>query len=116
MDLTQVPGIQSGTALVLMAELGPDFAERFPTAKHFGSWLGLCPDNRITGGKIMSSSTRDVKSRAATALRLAAQSLNKLWRPLPALEGAPGHPEGHHGDGAQTGAYPLAPLQISPAI
>jgi transposase len=77
MDLTQVPGIQSGTALVLVAELGPDFAERFPTAKHFGSWLGLCPDNRITGGKIMSSSTRDVKSRAATALRLAAQGLNK---------------------------------------
>ena len=76
-DLTQVPGFQSGTALVLMAELGPDFAERFPTAKHFGSWLGLCPDNRITGGKIMSSHTRDVKSRAATALRLAAQCLNK---------------------------------------
>jgi len=76
-DLTQVPGIQSGTALVLLAELGPDFAERFPTAKHFASWLGLCPDNRITGGKIMSSSTRDVKSRAATALRLAAQALNK---------------------------------------
>ena len=76
-DLTQVPGLQSGTALVLVAELGPDFADRFPTAKHFGSWLGLCPDNRITGGKIMSSSTRDVKSRAATALRLAAQGLNK---------------------------------------
>lgn len=75
-DLTQVPGLQSGTALVLLSELGPDFAERFPTAKHFGSWLGLCPDNRITGGKIMSSSTRDVKSRAATALRLAAQALN----------------------------------------
>jgi len=76
-DLTQVPGLQSGTALVLVAELGPGFAERFPTAKHFGSWLGLCPDNRITGGKIMSSATRDVKSRAATALRLAAQALNK---------------------------------------
>lgn len=76
-DLTQVPGIQSSTALVLVTELGPDFAERFPTAKHFGSWLGLCPDNRITGGKIMSSSTRDVKSRAAAALRLAAQGLNK---------------------------------------
>ncbi len=76
-DLTQVPGFQSGTALVLVGELGPDFAERFPTAKHFGSWLGLCPDNRITGGKIMSSSTRDVNSRAATALRLAAQGLNK---------------------------------------
>lgn len=76
-DLTQVPGFQSATALVLVAELGPDFAARFPTAKHFGSWLGLCPDNRITGGKIMSSATRDVKSRAATALRLAAQGLHK---------------------------------------
>ena len=75
-DLTQVPGLQCSTALVLVGELGPDFAERFPTAKHFGSWLGLCPDNRITGGKVMSSTTRDVKSRAATALRLAAQALN----------------------------------------
>lgn len=76
-DLTQVPGIQSGTALVLVGELGPDFAERFPSAKHFASWLGVCPDNRITGGKIMSSSTRNVTSRAATALRLAAQELHK---------------------------------------
>src|ERR1035437_2275113 len=61
--------VQSGTALVLVAELGPDFAERFSTARHFDLWLGLCPDNRITDGKIMSSATRDVKSRGATALR-----------------------------------------------
>ncbi len=63
--------------LVLLAEPGPDFAESFKTAKHFGSWLGLCPDNRITGGKINSVRTRHVKSRIAEALRLAAQS---LWR------------------------------------
>ena len=74
-DLTAVPGIASPTALVLVCELGPEFAEKFPTAKHFGSWLGLCPDNRITGGKIYSVRTRDVKSRIAEALRLAAQSL-----------------------------------------
>ena len=74
-DLTQVPGLQVNTALVLFTELGPDFITRFPTAKCFGSWLGLCPDNRITGGKIISVKTRDVKSRAAMALRLAAQSL-----------------------------------------
>ena len=55
----------------------PEFAAKFPTAKHFGSWLGLCPDNRITGGKIYSVKTRAVKSRVAEALRLAAQS---LWR------------------------------------
>jgi transposase len=76
-DLTALPGIETPTALVLLCELGPDFADKFATAKHFASWLGLCPDNRITGGKILSSKTRDVKSRVATALRLAAQS---LWR------------------------------------
>ena len=76
-DLTAVPGFQTPTVLVLLGELGPEFAEKFPTAKHFGSWLGLCPDNRITGGKIYSVKTRDVKSRVAEALRLAAQS---LWR------------------------------------
>lgn len=76
-DLTQVPGVQVNTALVLFSELGPDFVARFPTAKCFGSWLGLCPDNRITGGKIISVKTREVKSRSAEALRLAAQS---LWR------------------------------------
>lgn len=75
MDLTQVPGIQINTTLVLFAELGPDFVNRFPTAKCFASWLGLCPDNRITGGRIISVKTRNVKSRAAMALRLAAQSL-----------------------------------------
>ena len=53
-----------------------DSAKGVSKQKHFGSWLGLCPDNRITGGKILSSATRDVKSRAATALRLAAQGLN----------------------------------------
>ena len=74
-DLTQVPGVQVNTALVLFTELGSHFVERFPTAKHFASWLGLCPDNRITGGKVMSARTRDVKSRSAEALRLAAQSL-----------------------------------------
>lgn len=76
-DLTQVPGIQVNTSLVLFTELGPDFVSRFPTAKCFASWLGLCPDNRITGGKIISVKTRGVKSRTALALRLAAQS---LWR------------------------------------
>jgi len=74
-DLTAVPAFQTPTVLVLLTELGPDFADKFPTAKHLSSWLGVCPDNRITGGKIMSSATRDVKSRVAEALRLAAQSL-----------------------------------------
>ena len=95
-DLTAVPGFASPTVLVLLCELGPEFAAKFPTAKHFGSWLGLCPDNRITGGKIYSVRTRDVKSRVAEALRLAAQSLwqaknyfGELYRRWKARLGSP---------------------------
>lgn len=95
-DLTAVPGFQAPTVLVLLCELGPEFAAKFATAKHFGSWLGLCPDNRITGGKIYSVRTRDVKSRVAEALRLAAQSLwqaknyfGELYRRWKARLGSP---------------------------
>ena len=75
-DLTAVDGVAAQTGLVFLSEVGPDVS-MFPTAEHFASWLGLCPDTRITGGKIISVKTRDVKNRAAMALRLAAQS---LWR------------------------------------
>lgn len=73
-DLTEIPGIQATTAHSLIAEIGPNVS-KFPSAKHFSSWLGLCPDNRISGGKILSVKTRAVTNRAATALRLAAQAL-----------------------------------------
>jgi hypothetical protein len=49
--------------------------ERWATEHHFASWLGLCPDNRITGGKVFRRGTRQVINRAATALRLAATTL-----------------------------------------
>jgi len=75
-DLTQVPGLQSLTASAFLSEVGPT-VERFATPKHFASWLGLCPDNRITGGRVLSAATRDVKSRTAYALRMAAQSLHR---------------------------------------
>jgi hypothetical protein len=48
---------------------------KWPTDKHFSSWLGLCPDNRIRGGKVLSSGSRPVQNRASRALRMAAQSL-----------------------------------------
>jgi transposase len=73
-DLTDVPGVSSLTAHALLTEVGPDLS-RFPSAAAFASWLGLCPDNRISGGKILSVRTRHVVSRLAIALRLAAQSL-----------------------------------------
>jgi len=47
----------------------------FPNASAFASWMGLCPDNRVSGGKVLSARTRKVKNRLAKALRLAAQSL-----------------------------------------
>src|ERR1700719_3075703 len=74
-DLTQVPGINVLTARTLLAEIGPDFS-RFPSGPEFASWLGLCSDNRVSGGKVLSVKTRKVKNRAATALRMAALSLH----------------------------------------
>ena len=73
-DLTLIPGIGEGTALVLFTELGPDLS-RFPSAAQFASWLNLCPHNQITGGRITSSRTGPGTNRAAQALRWATQSL-----------------------------------------
>ena len=50
---------------------------RWPSAKHFTSWLGLSPNNRITGGKAISSKTKASANRAAFALRLAANALHR---------------------------------------
>ena len=74
-DLTKIPGIRIGIAQTLFGEIGPDFT-RFRSASAFASWMGLCPDNDISGGKVLWVGTRKVKCRAATALRMAAQSLH----------------------------------------
>jgi hypothetical protein len=73
-DLTEIEGIDELHALTLVSELGTDFT-KWPTVKHFASWLGLCPNWKKTGGKVKSSQTRKGKNRAAGALRLAAWSL-----------------------------------------
>jgi transposase len=73
-DLTAIEGIDDIHALTLLSELGTDFT-KWPTVKHFTSWLGLCPNWKKTGGKVQSSKTRKGKNRAASALRLAAWSL-----------------------------------------
>ena len=74
-DLTQIPGIRTGIAPTLFGEVGPDF-RKFRSASAFASWMGLCPDNEISGGKVLWVGTRKVNCRAATALRMAAQSLH----------------------------------------
>jgi transposase len=73
-DLTQVPGLQPLTIHTVLSEVGLDMS-KWPTDKHFASWLGLCPDNRISGGKVLSTGSRPVQNRASRALRMAAQSL-----------------------------------------
>jgi hypothetical protein len=75
-DLTEIPGINSLIAQMLLTEIGPDLA-RFPTAAAFCSWLRLCPDPKISGGQVLSSRTRPTKNRAAFALRVATQALNR---------------------------------------
>jgi transposase len=73
-DLTEIPGVSILTGHTLLAEVGPDLS-RFPSASAFVSWLGLCPDNDITGGKKVAVGTRHVNNRAAWALRMAANAL-----------------------------------------
>jgi len=73
-DLTAVPTINIGTVEAWIGELGPDLS-RFPSAAALANWLGLCPGNTITGGRVVSSKTRKVENRLAAALRMAAESL-----------------------------------------
>jgi transposase len=94
-DLTKIPGIRTGIAQTLFGEVGPDFT-KFRSASAFASWMGLCPDNDISGGKVLWVGTRKVKCRAALALRMAAQSLHHsksalgdFYRRLRAKLGAP---------------------------
>jgi transposase len=73
-DLTAVCGISHVTALEILSEVGTDMS-KFATAKHFTSWLGLAPNNKISGGKILSRNIQKNKNRAAHAFRIAANSL-----------------------------------------
>jgi transposase len=75
-DLTTIDAIDVLTAQTVISECGYDMS-RFPTEKNFSSWLGLSPNNVITGGKVRRRGTRKVYNRAAHALRLAAQSLHR---------------------------------------
>jgi transposase len=73
-DLTRIDGIDVTTAFTVLAEVGADLS-RFKNAKHFASWLGLCPGTKISGGKVLSGKSKRTANRAAQALRLAAVSL-----------------------------------------
>lgn len=94
-DLTAVPGINALTAHTLLSEVGRDLSA-FRNAAAFASWMGLCPDNRVSGGKVLSTHTRSVNNRTAKALRMAAQALHRsqswlgqYYRRMRARLGAP---------------------------
>jgi transposase len=74
-DVTRVPGLGTGHVSGLVGELGCDLSA-FPRGAHFANWLGLCPNPQISGGRVLKRGTRDVKQRAATIFRLAAQALH----------------------------------------
>jgi hypothetical protein len=73
-DLTRIDGIEVMVAQTVLSEVGLDMS-RWKTEAHFASWLGLCPDNRISGDRVLRRGTRRVINRAATALRMAATTL-----------------------------------------
>ena len=83
-DLTQIHGIGSSLALKLIAECGTDMS-RWPSSKHFASWLCLSPGNKVSGGKVLSAKTRRSSSRAAAALRLAATTIGRTSTALGAF-------------------------------
>ena len=94
-DYTQIPGLDVLHVQTIISEAGLD-PSAFPSSARFCSWLTLCPNNRITGGRVKSSKTRKSSNRAADAFRLAAQSLARshcalgaFYRRLRARRGAP---------------------------
>lgn len=75
-DLTQIDGLSTHSVLRIISEIGVDMS-KWPTAKHFGSWLGLSPGTKISGGKKLGSRTKPSANRAATMLRIAASTLHR---------------------------------------
>jgi transposase len=75
-DLTDLPGIGPYNALKLISEIGLDM-HRWPSEKHFVSWLTLAANNKISGGKLLSSKTQPSTNRAAKILRVAAMSIGR---------------------------------------
>jgi transposase len=74
-DLTQVPGIGVLAAFTLWSEIGVDWKNKFPTLGQFVSWLALCPNHEVSGGKILKRHTRVVQNRLRNLMKCCAQSL-----------------------------------------
>ena len=74
-DLTRINGLDLAAVMKILLEVGPNLG-RFANVKHFCSWLGLCPDTKISGAKVLSAKTRRSANRVRQALKMAAMSLS----------------------------------------
>ena len=77
-DLFEIEGISHATVLNIMSEIGPEGFKKFKTAKHFSSWIRLAPNNKISGGKILSNRVPKGSNRLKIALRQAANAIGNL--------------------------------------
>jgi transposase len=77
-DLLSIEGMSYSTVLALMSEIGFEGIKKFPSAKHFASWLRLAPNNKISGGKVLSSKVPKGSNRLKIALRNAANAIGNL--------------------------------------
>jgi transposase len=79
-DLTEIFGINDSTAVEILSEIGFDM-KKWPTAKHFTAWLNLAPNNKKSGGKLLSSRIPKKKNRAGQVFKMAAYAVqrSKNW-------------------------------------
>jgi len=77
-DFMAIEGVSHATVLTLISEVGPEGFNKFPTAKHFTSWLRLAPNNRISGGRVLSRHIPKGSNRLKTALRQSANAIGNL--------------------------------------
>ena len=74
----EIPGMSLGAQTILMGELGSGFTEKFTSAKSFCKWCNLVPNNKISGGKLLSSKVPKQKNRVGQVFRLCANSVKSV--------------------------------------
>lgn len=94
-DLPEIFGITESNAIEIISEIGLDMS-KWPTVKHFTSWLNLAPNNKISGGKILSSRIPKKKNHAGQIFKMAAFAVQRsknwlamFYHRIKAKKGAP---------------------------
>jgi hypothetical protein len=118
-DLPTIEGIAEGPALVLLSAIGTAMT-RWPSVQHCWSWLGLCPQHKISGGNVLAWRVRPGAHRVPVALRRAARSVPHSQSAVGAffrrMKARLGPPQGHHGHGAQAGSPGLERVETGDGL